>query len=219
MSTINLLNVFLHVAAGSVLLIVGLIPMFTQKGSAVHVKFGRIYKYLYVVTLFTAIIGVIFFRSPPSLAMVTYGATYGYLSAIRAVTIKTSGPLLLDNILAVIAILTGLFLLTQMQGNHTASFPAALGYGTAGFVMTHALYDLSRNFWRQVWSNKAWAADHGIKIVSSYFALASAASGNLIRDFQPWSQIGPSILGALLAVILVIVFYRYNTPKQASVKI
>ena len=211
MSTINSLNVYLHITAGAVLLIIGLIPMFTKKGSPVHVKFGQNYKYLYVITLVTAIIGVIFFRSPPSLVLVTYGATYGYLSAIRAVTIKASGPVLLDNILAIAAILAGLFLLTLMQrGSHTASFPAAMGYATAGLVMSYAVYDLSRNFWRKAWCDKAWAADHGIKMVSGYFALASAAAGNLLRDFQPWSQIGPSILGTLLAVILVIIFYRYS---------
>ena len=34
-----------------------------------------------------------------------------------------------------------------------------------------------------VWVDKIWPIDHGLKMIATYFALASAASGNLISAF------------------------------------
>ena len=41
-----------------------------------------------------------------------------------------------------------------------------------------------------------------------YFAMMSAGAGNLLRGFQPWSQIVPSTLGMAVMLTLGIVYFR-----------
>ena len=208
MNPLQPINIYTHVIAGGLLLAIGLISMLSQKGGVWHIRAGRIYFKLYLVVLVSAVIGIIFFRSPPALMAITLSACYGFFSGIRALKIKAIGPQLLDNIISVCAIAAGVLLLTIMSKNGSASWSPIMGYSVVGITTTIALYDLSRNFWVKTWTHKIWPVDHGLKIVGNYFAAASAASGNLIRDFQPWSQILPSIIGTVLSIVLIYLYLR-----------
>lgn len=216
MNMFQIINIYTHVIVGGLLLVVGLIPLISQKGGTWHKRAGRIYAKLYLVVLISALIGIIFFRSPPALIAITLSAWYGFFSSVRALKIKTTGPRLIDNAMSVCAIGAGALLLTIMSKNSSASWSPVMGYSLVGITTTIALYDLSRNFWVRTWTRKIWPVDHGFKIVGNYFAAASAASGNLIRDFQPWSQILPSIIGTVLSVVLVYLFLRSNRVKTTS---
>lgn len=55
---------------------------------------------------------------------------------------------------------------------------------------------------------RARPLDHGLKMTGAYFALASA--GNLFRDLQPWSQVGPSILGFAVRIALALAYLSRN---------
>ena len=205
---IQAINIFTHIISGGLLLVLGLIPMVAVKGSASHKRFGRGYVVIYWVVLFTAVIGVLFFRSPPALMATTLVAFYGFVSGVRALKIKACGPQLLDNLISVMAIAVSLSMLVVMSKNASGAWSPTMGYSVLGFMVTYALYDLSRNCWRKLWMNKLWAIDHGFKLVGSYFALASAASGNLLRDFQPWSAITPTIVGTIVSFLLIYLFIR-----------
>ena len=208
MGIIQTINVYTHVIAGGLLLVLGLIPILSEKGGNWHRRAGRIYLKLFIIVLVTALIGVAFFRSPPALMAVTFSAAYNFISGVRALKIKEQGPQLLDNMMSAFAIAVGSLMLIGMSENSTASWSPIMGYSVIGMTAAIALYDISRNFWVATWTHKAWPIDHGLKIVGSYFAAASAASGNLLRDFQPWSEILPSIIGSVLSLVLVYFYLR-----------
>jgi hypothetical protein len=52
-------------------------------------------------------------------------------------------------------------------------------------------------------------------MVGFYFALLSAAAGNLLRDFQPWSQVIPSVIG-VLALIAFAMLYFHRPPANVA---
>jgi len=209
MDTFQLINIYTHVIVGGLLLVLGIVPIAFPKGGYWHKRIGRVYVSLYAVVLVTAIIGVIFFRSQPALMAITLAASYGYISGVRSLKIKSSGPQIIDNLIAIGAIIIGASMLIIMSRNGSASWSPIMGYSVIGITITHALYDLSRNFWVEMWTKKVWPIDHGYKMIGSYFALASAGSGNVIRDFQPWSQIAPSIIGTIISVVFIYLYFKH----------
>jgi uncharacterized membrane protein len=118
-------------------------------------------------------------------------------------------------IIAVAGLSAALWLLIAM-GPSTPSFTPAIGYSAIGFVTLLCCYDLSRFAWQELWKRKVWPIDHGLKMVGFYFALVSAAAGNLLRDFQPWSQLIPSVIG-VIALTIFAAFYFRRTSAAATI--
>jgi len=209
MDIIHTINIYTHVIIGSLLLVLGLVPMVSKKGGTWHKRVGRCYKYLYLVVLATAIIGVVFFRAQPALMMITLAAVFNYVSGIRALEIRLTGPRMFDNLFALGIIVVSAAMLFMMSENGSASWSPTMGYSIIGVTVMYASYDLSRNFWATTWTEKVWPIDHGVKMIGSYFALASAASGNLITSFQPWSQISPSIIGSIISIGFIYLYFKH----------
>ena len=82
---VHQVNMFVHIFSGTLGLVIGLIPYFSQKGGTVHRKYGRLFLYLMVITVGTALIGVIFFRSRPFLTVVTMLSAYTSFGGYRAI--------------------------------------------------------------------------------------------------------------------------------------
>lgn len=201
------INVIAHVSAGALALLIGLAPLLSAKGRARHRGFGRVFVILGAVVLATALVGVIFFDPLPPLIAALLAAGYQYLSSLRALSLKDRGPGVLDAMLA-FAALGGCAALYVFMGPGTPSWTPAIGYSTIGFVGAVAVYDLSRHLWRGAWRRHARPLDHGVKMTGAYFAMMSAGVGNIFRDAQPWSQVGPSAVGFLAIIILAIAFLR-----------
>jgi hypothetical protein len=73
------------------------------------------------------------------------------------------------------------------------------------------IYDVSRHAWPQLWLRRIRPLDHGLKMTGFYFAMASAGAGNLLRGWQPWSQVLPSAIGVTVMTVLAILFFRKQT--------
>jgi len=202
---LHALNVVVHVAAGVVALIVGVVPLVARKGGIPHRRFGRVFVGVGAVVLIAAAFGDVFYGAPPALVGATIAAGYGYLSGLRALALRAHGPTGTDAALAVAGIVGCAFLLVFM-GPGTASWTPAIGYSTVGYVATLAVYDLSRFAWSRAWLAHARPLDHGLKMTGAYFGMMSAGFGNLFPDAQPWSQVGPTGVGFLAMAILAAVF-------------
>lgn len=198
-------NVYLHVGAGALALFVGAFALSAQKGGARHRLAGKIYAVFGAFVLGTATIGNIFFNPPAPLVAATLAAGYQYISSLRALSLRGRSPTGVDALLATAGLAACAALYFSM-GPGTPSWTPTIGYSTIGYVAFIALYDLSRHFWPGYWSRHARPLDHGLKMTGAYFAMMSAGVGNVFRDYQPWSQLGPSILG--LAVILFFAIRR-----------
>jgi hypothetical protein len=207
------LNTFSHISAGVLALLLGLLPLLSRKGSPLHRVSGWLFVAAGCVVLICAIIGVIAYPRPGPLVMVTLSASYQYLSGLRALPRFRTAPSWLDTVLALMA-LTGCALLLSRMASGDATWSPAIGYGTLGFLATVALYDLSRPLWAATW-RKIRAIDHGLKMTGTYFAFASAGLGNLVRDWQPWSQILPTALG-LIVMLLLLGRYIFNNKGKAA---
>lgn len=201
------INVIAHVSAGAIALLIGLAPLLSAKGGARHRRFGRMFVILGAIVLATALVGVVFFDPLPPLIAASLAAGYQYLSSLRALSLKDRGPGVLDAMLA-LAALGGCAALYVFMGPGTPSWTPAIGYSTIGYIGAVAAYDLSRHVWSGAWRRHARPLDHGVKMTGAYFAMMSAGVGNIFRDAQPWSQVGPSAIGLLAIIVLAIAFLR-----------
>ena len=201
------LNVLVHVGAGATALGVGAAPLLTTKGGAAHRVWGKWFVGIGAVVITTAIIGDLLYSPPPALIAATLTAAYQFVGGLRALALKDRGPGLIDALIALTGALACVALLSLM-GSGTRSWPPALGYGTVGFLGMVIAYDLSRHAWPGTWLSHVRPIDHGFKMIGAYFAMASAGIGNIFRDFQPWSQIGPSLFGLLVMVVLIGAYVR-----------
>lgn len=204
---VHSINVLVHIATGAVALTLGLVPLATAKGGASHRKWGRYFAVLASITIITAVIGATFFNAPAPLVAATFSAAYQYISSLRALANRQRGPGIFDTMLALGALMLGVFLIIQ-GGRSTASWSPMIGHSAIGFAMMVALYDLSRIFWADTWIAKAQPLDHGLKMAGAYFAMMSAGFGNIFRDWQPYSQFGPSLLGLALVPVFILMFRR-----------
>lgn len=200
-------NVAVHVAAGALGLLVGVAAMVAAKGGDAHRRAGQVFVALSGVTLLTALVGVVFFDPPAALIAATLTAAYQWTASLRTLALTARGPGLLDAGLALAALAGCGWILADMTAG-TRSWSPALGYATVGALALFARYDLSRPLWAARWLATARPYDHGVKMLGAWSAMASAGLGNAARDWQPWSQIGPTVAGAVLAVVLCAAYAR-----------
>lgn len=196
------LNVWVHIFAGVVALTAGIVPLATKKGGWLHRLGGQAFLGAGALVIVTAVIGNVFFYAPVPLVAASLSAGYLYLSSLRALHLRDRGPGGLDAALA-LAGLTASLLLALWIGQGTASWTPVLGYSIIGSVVVVSLYDLSRHAWPKVWLSHVRVPDHGYKMSGAYFAMMSAGFGNVFRDWQPWSQVGPIMVGAALQIVLI----------------
>jgi uncharacterized membrane protein len=198
------LNIAAHVATGLLALLVGLIPLFSRKGGLMHRWSGRGTVGLGLVVLCSAFLAIMLFRSPGPLIAVTLTAGYQYASGLRVLALTRRGPGRVDVLLAAAGLLFASYVAVQMgQGN--ASWTPAIGYSTIGYLLVMAGYDLSRPLWLGAWY-RIRPLDHGVKMIGFYSALLSAGAGNLFEQWQPWSQVVPSVLG-VIAMVAAVAWY------------
>jgi hypothetical protein len=203
-------NAVIHIVMGAIALIVGLVPLLSTKGGLTHRRFGRYTVGLGAIVITTAAIGVVFDAAPMALAAVTLSAGYQYVGSLRALALRDRGPGWPDALLACIALaLSAWMLILGKPGS--ASWPPALAYGTLGYLAIVVMYDLSRHLWPRLWLRRIRPLDHGLKMTGFYFAMASAGAGNLLRGWQPWSQLLPSSIGLTAMLALAILFFRQQT--------
>jgi hypothetical protein len=218
MAPLHTANVAIHIVAATFALVVGLGSLFSAKGGAAHRKAGKFVLPAAIIVAVTAVIGVVVDPSRPALTAITISASYQLMSGMRARWLRglRSRPLgAFDAMIAVAGLSAALWLLITM-GPGTPSFTPAIGYSAIGFVTLLSGYDLSRFAWQELWRRKVWPIDHGLKMVGFYFAMVSAATGNLLRDFQPWSQVIPSVIG-VIALIIFAAFYFRRTSAAATI--
>jgi hypothetical protein len=215
MMPLHFANVTIHVVAASIALLVGLVSLFSTKGGPLHRRAGKYVFPAAIVATATAVMGVIVDPSRPALTAITISAAYQLVSGMRALWLRgrDDRPLgAFDAAIAIMGLGAGLWLLLTM-GPGTPSFRPAIGYAAVGFVALLSGYDLSRYAWQAKWKRRVWPIDHGVKMLGFYFALVSAAAGNLLRDYQPWSQVVPSAAGVVVLLVFAILFFRRQAAR------
>ncbi len=207
-------NVAVHVAFGTICLLLGLISLFTTKGGRRHIRVGRYFLACLAVVIATAVLGILAFGFRAFLSVITMLAAYEGYSGYRALKIRTTGPRLQDAVVSVAGMGIAVLFVTYLRSVHIPWAPAVI-YSTLGTLVFIAGYDLVRFAFPRHWFQRTWFYEHLVKMLGAYTAVVSAFAGTVLEKWQPYSQVIPSILG-VVAMLGFIVYFRRNRRALAT---
>ena len=200
----------LHIFCGFALVVVGLLPILTRKGSRLHRLSGRTFVILMSVLLAAAW----------TMTIVHFNAYFAALSATATLTLFSGVRVLrrkrpdldprqrataLDWIVTLTVLAIGgwvLFLVVTGQTGRNGAVAMALVYG----AFTLGGWDLWRFARPMDWpfSPDLWTYEHLLKMLGAYGAVLSAFSGNFLTFLPtPWSQLWPTLVFQPIALIWI----------------
>jgi len=202
----------LHVACGLAVVVVGLAPILSRKGSRLHRLSGRLFVGLMSVMLAAAWLMTII-RLNSYFAALSASASITLFSGFRVLGRKRpdldpaqrARPLDWAAALAVVAIGAGV-LVSLLTG--VAKGPPGPTIALVYAAFLYGGWDLWR-FARPTappFSPDLWTYEHLAKMLSAYGASVSAFSGNFLTILPPpWSQLWPIFLFQPMAMIWIAV--------------
>lgn len=203
MESLHIFLLVLHVAGGMVALLAGLVPMFSRKGSQVHVKGGRVYLWSMCVAVASAL-PLAFMRN--SLFLGTIGVFSGYLvyTGYRAGKRKSSAPeskvdlAVMWGTMAVscVMIAAAVYVSFAIQGGWAKGLVLGI-FGGFCFLLTME----DARFYRHPYgsSKKGWILVHISRFGGAYIATFTAfvvTNVSFLPDLMLW--LGPSIVGGMI---------------------
>ncbi|MDQ6799584.1 MAG: hypothetical protein M3041_01970 [Acidobacteriota bacterium] len=197
-------NIAIHVIFGAIALVIGFVPLVTQKGGRTHVRFGRWFLLCLIVVIATAVIGIMAFGFRAFLGVITMLSAYEAWSGYRVFSIRATGPKMLDAAVALAALGAAVLFIIYLRSVHVPWAPVVI-YSTLGTLVAVAAYDLLRFAMPKNWVARSWFYEHLVKMMGAYTAIVSAFSGTVLGRWQPWSQIAPSIIGTTAMTVFIIV--------------
>jgi uncharacterized membrane protein len=216
MSLPHLLNLFVHILAGGLAIVLGLYLLATPKDDARHRRRGRVFVALTLVVCSTAAIGNAVFRFMPLFAVLTVLVSYQLLSGWHLIATRDGGPDALDAALLIGAAAIAAVLARQLFAAGALTDAAApVLYSTLAAVGALLAYDAARWLFPRRWHATLWRYEHIYKMLGALFAMLSAAVGNTVRGGQPWPQLLPSALG--LAVIAWCMLRQRRRTRRAQI--
>jgi uncharacterized membrane protein len=213
MTPAHLTNLGVHVAAGTIALAIGFTMLAKAKGTAWHRRMGRRFCYSTLVVSCSAIVGTIFFRFIPIFAVLSILIPYQLIGGWRSVYTQDRGPAQMDAVFTLIALAFSLLLVPALRA-HPTEAPIVV-YSSLGALATILAYDAVRWLFPRRWYRVLWRYEHGYKLIASIFGMLSALIGNVVRVGQPWSQIAPSALGAVVILYFFCQLYRQDKRRLA----
>jgi len=213
----------LHIGCGFLLVAVGLLPIFSRKGSRLHRASGRLFVGLMSLLLgaawiMTALRFNVYFAALSATASITVFSGTRVLRRKRPDLDPRQRATLLDwaATLGVLAI-GGWVLILVLQGRtgNKAAVSAALVYA----CFTYGVWDVWRFLRPADWpfSPNLWTYEHLVKMLSAYGAVISAFSGNFLTFLPtPWSQLWPTLLFQPLAVIWIVLLAQRHAKASSA---
>jgi uncharacterized membrane protein len=219
MNTPHLLNILVHIVAGSAAIVLGLYVLGKPKDPVGHRRRGRVFVLLTCVVCLSAAIGNAVFRFLPLFAVLTVLVSYQLLSGWHVIYTRAAGPDKFDAGLllgaaAITSMLVRRLFADGALGRAQVGAAASVLYSTLGAVACLLAYDAARWLFPRGWHAVLWRYEHIYKIVGCLFGMLSAAVGNTVRAGQPWSQLAPSALGLAVVVFCMARTHRRTRPGQ-----
>ncbi len=207
-------NIIVHVCAGTIALLVGLIALATKKGKKRHRKSGRIFLWLLSIVILTGLLGVFVFKGNAFLIVITVLSGYNGYSGYRCLITKSNLPQWQDIVAVVVGIAAGSYFLYYFKTIGMMWAPVII-YASVGFLFFIISYDLLRYLIPRKKYKTLWLYEHIYKMIAAFTALLSAATGTVLPHYKPYSQFLPSLLGTSFAIFAIIYVYR----KRASLRL
>lgn len=216
MSPAHLANLAIHVGAGTAGLLLGFLILAQPKGTTRHRRLGRWFCIATLVVSCSAIAGLALFRFVPLFAVLSVLVPYQLLGGWHAARTRGRGPDALDAAWTLLAVIATLALLPAL-GAAAGAAPVVVRASLAGLALLLA-YDTLRWLFPRRWHARLWRYEHAYKLVSSIFGMLSALAGNVVRAWQPWSQLLPSLAGAAVIVYVLGRLYLEDRGRQAIIE-
>lgn len=201
-------NIILHISAGLIGIVFGILAYAAVKGSDKHQRYGRIFLWLMAIVVGTALLGTVFFVDRPFLTIVAFQSGYFAFSGWRVVKLKEARLQTLDLLVAVcVGVFLGLFLWRLQTA--TIYWNRGIVYYLLFYLCLVLGFDLLRYFLPGLIKNRRfWIYDHIFKLTSAFTALASAGLGTVLGAYAPWSQIIPATIATFWLIFCLIYFPR-----------
>ncbi|WP_298163171.1 hypothetical protein [Brevundimonas sp.] len=212
-----------HIGVGLFAVAVGLLPIFTRKGSRLHRLSGRVFAGSMIVLLICAW-AMTALQPDPYFLGLSATASLTLFSGLRVLGRKRpdlnpgdrARPL--DWIVTLAA--AGIGLLTTWMaikgyGDTPPQILIALAYG----ALSMSGWDLWRFSRPLDWpfSPRLWTFEHLWKMLGAYGAVLSAFSGNFLTFLPPpWSALWPTVLFQSLSVIWIAVLLVRSRARPAA---
>lgn len=190
----------LHVVAGSLALLAGMLAIITPKGKKAHILSGKMYFWSMTVIFFTAMPialdnAKLFFVA---ISIFSYSMAF---SGYRFTKLKKIGPPpYLDNIAAILTGVAGLGMIGwggwQLQFQFTPLSIILIVFGT--FCVIMGWQDWNRLTGKKPQAKGTWIIGHLIRMQGSYIAAVTAFLVNNFTDLPPlvlW--LGPTLAGTI----------------------
>ncbi|MGB3778825.1 MAG: hypothetical protein WA960_10740 [Tunicatimonas sp.] len=218
METLHTLNIVLHVSAGIVALVLGLVALLTAKGGNIHNKCGNYFLAFVSIVIATGLIGVFIFGRNTFLLVITVLTGYVSFSGYRALKFKSNVPRTLDMIVALVSLSTLAYFLYFFHSIGMIWSPVVI-YSTVGAMLLVILYDFLRYLIpRKTYSkHRIWLYEHIYKMTSAFSGLLSAFAGTVLKQYQPHSQYLPSVLGMVIVAAFMLYIYKDGQKRVAKI--
>ena len=202
-------NIIVHVFAGSIALLLGVVALVTKKGGKNHKRSGNIFLGLLIVVIITGFVGVFVFGRNTFLLVITVLSGYFGFSGYRVLQTKSNQPKLVDVCVAIGSLISVFYFLHYFRSIKMIWSPVII-YSTVGTLLLVISYDFFRYFIPASTYGGLWFYEHIFKMIGAFTALLSAFSGTVFSNYQPYSQFLPSVFGTILQIGFIIYYYRKN---------
>ncbi|QJW91736.1 DUF2306 domain-containing protein [Spirosoma taeanense] len=231
MKTLILSSLIIHITAGTIALLVGLIPMFSAKGSRLHNRSGLVFVYCMITVAITALLLCVLQPIRMMRLFLTGIAVLSFylsMTGWRATKQKKNGPTAFDRGLTYVTLVVSLgmigFGLNLLIGHGVSFF--AIVFSFFGILTgVFALQD-ARQFGRPT-EKMHWFFQHFTRMGGSYIATFTAAIVTNMARVTPagapeWiataAWIAPSVVGGMLIGRTVRHYkLKFSKPKAALV--
>jgi uncharacterized membrane protein len=209
----HLANLAIHVGAGTLGLALGCMILAQAKGTARHRRLGRWFVAVALLVSASAVAGLLWFRFIPLFAVLSVLVPYQLVGGWHAARTRARGPDVLDAAWTLLATVATLALLPALAGQTDAA--PTVTWATLAALALLLAYDTLRWAFPRRWFARLWRYEHAYKLVSTLSGMLSALAGNVAREWQPWSQLLPSVAGVLAIGYFMARLYRQDRPVAA----
>jgi len=199
-SHLHLANILIHIATGSLVILLGLRLLVSTKGDRAHRVRGRTALIIAGFSLATALLGAVIYRAKPDLLCVCLLMIYHIWAGLRALRLKNRGRGPFDGLPALMMVGIGGSLIWLFSLNISFQWEASRIYATAGGLITFGGYDLVRMCFPLPWRQFLNPAEHAFRMTCLVGAFISVACGTLF--VTAYAALVPSGLFTGLACIM-----------------
>lgn len=213
MNTLLLISLYSHIAAGSLSLLTGPAALFTKKGSAKHILFGKIFFWSMTIVFVSGVFNAIF-KELHFLTFVGIFSYYNIISGIRALQLRhKNGAKWIDYVIHLFALTAMLgfvyFGIWAWEKNHIFSMLSVI-FGFGGLMNVRDYSGMLKRSYIHL-SPLTFIRWHIGGLVGGFIASVTAFSAQtmgFLPTFIQW-------MWPTLVFVPVIIFWKrkYNMPK------